>query len=252
MKNFGQKPSMVLFDFDDTLSEHRLFSQRLVITMARAMWTFHGGVVECWAKSVQVMMERLEESYIARFCPPTGAQPFGYREWLQEARTTAARWLYEGVGLEAPANAGQLALKGQKIALRRSVALFPRAREVVRGLQLRGFRLAIASGNDYGTLHHALVGCGLRSYFEKLYGADLVDCAKEGQEFYAAIFADLGLEPSQALVVDNDPKSIQWASEAGAQAIQVRLRQIQPEPIAPEALAVFDNLGSLLTFPLLR
>ncbi|WP_075164963.1 HAD family hydrolase [Chthonomonas calidirosea] len=252
MKNFSQRPSMVLFDFDDTLSEHRLFSQRLVGTMAFAMWTFHGGVVERWAESVQRMMMRLENSYIAQFCPPAGMSPFGYRRWFQEAQTRAVHWLYEEAGLEPQANARQLALKGQKVALHRSAALFPRAREVVRGLQLRGFRMSIASGNDSRTLHHALVGCGLRPYFEKLYGADLVDCAKEGPEFYRAIFEDLGIEPSQALVIDNDAASIQWAWKAGARSIQVRLRRSLAEPIAEEALAVFDSLGDLLTFPLLR
>lgn len=242
----------VFFDFDDTLSEHQQFSKKFVATMAHALWICEGGMQARWQQGVVQMMARLEASYIARFCPPEGPRPFGYRQWLCQARVWATQWLYEGVNRNPSERAESLVKAAQKAALHSTQALFPGAREVVQALELRGFSLYIASGNDSKTLHHALIGCGLRSYFRKLFGPDLTDCAKEGPEYYQAVFANLQIAPHEALVIDNAPEAIDWACKAGAWALQVRLRSNDPEPLAKEAISALADIRELLRFPFLR
>jgi FMN phosphatase YigB (HAD superfamily) len=62
---------------------------------------------------------------------------------------------------------------------------------------------------------------GVRHCFHRLYGPDLVNRLKEGTEYYARIFADAGVAPDEALVVDDNPLVLRWAVQAGARTVLV-------------------------------
>ena len=165
------------------------------------------------------MLETLEAQYIAQF----RAIPTNYNAWFARLHPQAMELVFGGMGLPVPANAEQLSRDTQKQALSACDAAFPGAKQAVETLKQRGYTLHMASGNDSGHLRSALAGMGLEPCFERLYGPDLVDCAKESPEFYKRVFADLNLPPAQALIIDNDPNAIRWAQFVGAKAIQVDL-----------------------------
>jgi FMN phosphatase YigB (HAD superfamily) len=62
---------------------------------------------------------------------------------------------------------------------------------------------------------------GVRHCFHRLYGPDLVNRLKAGTEYYAGIFADAGVAPDEALVVDDNPLVLRWAVQAGARTLLV-------------------------------
>jgi HAD superfamily hydrolase (TIGR01509 family) len=80
----------------------------------------------------------------------------------------------------------------------------------------------------------------VRECFERLYGPDLVDTFKRSPEYYRRVFADAGVRPPDALVVDDNPGALEWAIQAGAQAILVH-----KEPPPDWAAARIRSLSEL-------
>src|SRR6266702_1428013 len=66
-----------------------------------------------------------------------------------------------------------------------------------------------------------LQAMGVHDCFGRLYGPDLIDTFKEGPEYYERMFADLGIAPADALVVDDCPRAIGWAMQVGARTVLV-------------------------------
>lgn len=234
--------AVILFDFDDTLSEQTPFLLQYAHAIARTLAEKHGGEVDRWSECAVAMMQTLEADYIARFRD----DPLnGYCAWLREMRRRASELLFTGMGAPLPADPAETALRTLKTALSQCEALFPGAREAVQQLHQYGYSLHMASGNDSDHLHAALCGAGIEPYFDRLFGPDRIDCAKEGPEFFARICTSLGVSPDRVLVVDNDPNAIGWAAKAGVRGIQVDLLPSKRVGRAPEATALVTDLSEL-------
>jgi HAD superfamily hydrolase (TIGR01509 family) len=98
---------------------------------------------------------------------------------------------------------------------------FPGVIESIRELRTRGYQLSTASGEASLDLSSYLEGMGVRDCFERLYGPDLINTFKSGPAYYARLLADAGVPPERALVVDDSPKAIAWATEVGARTVFV-------------------------------
>src|SRR5260221_12480797 len=83
---------------------------------------------------------------------------------------------------------------------------------------------------------------GVRRCFDRLYGADLINTFKEGPEYYAHLFADVGVQPEEALVVDDSADAARWASQLGA---GIALVSSSPHP----EIGTAPLLGSLAELP---
>jgi phosphoglycolate phosphatase-like HAD superfamily hydrolase len=102
-------------------------------------------------------------------------------------------------------------------------AAFPGAPEAVRALRLQGrWVLHTASGEASYELDGYLRGMGIREHFTTLYGPDLVVAVKGSDHYYPRVFADAGLAPGAAVVVDDSPAALGKAAEAGARTVLVR------------------------------
>ena len=93
--------------------------------------------------------------------------------------------------------------------------------DTVRTLHRQGYTLHTASGESSLDLAGYLQAMGVRDCFGRLYGPDLIDILKEGPEYYERMFADLGIAPADALVVDDSPRAIEWVRQLGARAVLV-------------------------------
>ncbi len=74
---------------------------------------------------------------------------------------------------------------------------------------------------------------GVLDCFTRLYGPDLINTHKNSPNYYAHIFADAGVEPAHALVIDDSLATVQWARQAGARALLIGtdLRSLAELPI---------------------
>ncbi len=175
-----------------------------------------GGDAAAWAEANRRVIDEL----LAGMWLDPVADYRAYHE--QEART----WLVgmcRYVGVAPPPDEEIVALHDRATAWItpqvRSAA--PGAVEAIRTLHGRGYRLMTASGEDSLSLDGYLTGMGVRACFEHLYGPDLIDTTKHGPLYYRRVLADIGVAPAQAIFVDDSPRAVGWAREAGARAIYV-------------------------------
>lgn len=87
-----------------------------------------------------------------------------------------------------------------------------------------------------------LEGMEVRHCFGRLYGADMINTFKEGPEYYKRIFTDVGILPTEALVVDDCPHAIAWAAQTGARTVLISTSS------SPEN-SVTLRIGSLAELP---
>ena len=180
-----------------------------------------GGASDAWAAANVTAVER-EMDYYRRAC-------WGRTDLdaVNVWRDLDRRWLRdmcEIVGVAAPADDDEciaLAEAASASIIPRVNSAFPGAAGAIRALHARGYRLHTASGERSTELHGYLTGMGVRDCFGRLYGPDLVRTLKEGPAYYARILADAGVNPARALVVDDTPRSLRWAAEAGARTLLV-------------------------------
>lgn len=179
-----------------------------------------GGTHEAWAEANREVMNRILE-------------PVGWEARLQASpdyrsfdRTYLIDWL-QGmcvlVGVSAPADDECFALAHQASAAipPRVRSAFPGVVEAIRALHQRGYALSTASGESSTDLAGYLTGMGVRGCFQHLYGPDLINTHKHGPAYYERIFADAGVDPARALIVDDNPGPIVWARQAGARAVLI-------------------------------
>jgi FMN phosphatase YigB (HAD superfamily) len=173
-----------------------------------------GGTPEAWrAANYQVIVRLVDaDGGRARLRAAPDYASFErqyYVDWL--------RWMCELVGVPAPADDDCVVLgrAATRFITPRVCAAFPGAVAAIRTLRRLGYVLHTASGDGY------LQGMGVRDCFDRLYGPDLVGAFKDGPRFYQRLFADAGLPPQDALVVDDNAEAVGWAAQAGAKTVLI-------------------------------
>lgn len=209
-------PRPVIFlDDGGVISDNRLRSAQWQHLVAEFLVPRLGGTPEAWAAANGQMIRRMLQpgSWEARM----RAAP-DYVSFERQYHIDWLRWMCESVGVEAPADEECVALghATTRYAIPRVQAAFPGAVAAIRELHQQGYVLHTASGEPSEDLEGYLQGMGVRAYFGRLYGPDLVDTFKDGPLFYQHIFADAGVEPQDALVVDDNANAIGWAAQVGA------------------------------------
>jgi len=232
----------VFLDFDDTLSDPFVFHTQYVREIGALLAPQYGGDAEGWAKAAIDLLEKLESEYLARF---TTNPLNGYCAWLETVRERSAHHMFERMGLPTPADAARIARETQFNALLQCNAAFPGAVQALTELFESGYRIQIASGQESEYLMAALMGAGLESFTESKFGPDLVDCAKEGPEYYQQIFEATGVRAAEAVVVDDSPPAIGWAMQTGAAVIQSRVSRERHFDVVPGVAMVMTDLRDL-------
>ncbi|GCE07095.1 HAD family hydrolase [Dictyobacter aurantiacus] len=119
---------------------------------------------------------------------------------------------------------------------------FPGAAQAIRRLYDAGYTLHTASGEPSNELAYYLEGMEVRDCFGRLYGPDLIDTFKLTPRYYERVFADLGIEPAEALIVDDRPDCIDQAARLGAHTVLIG-------PKSPETYRPDLRLASLAELP---
>jgi HAD superfamily hydrolase (TIGR01509 family) len=199
-----------------------------------------GGEPSAWEEANRVTAERLFEpgalSERMRRAP----------DWVSYDRDYNLDWLrmmceYVGVPVPQEDRALALAVEASRTIVGLVHAPMAGATEAILALHGGGFELHTASGEYSDDLDAILRKLGVRHCFGRLYGPDLVNSLKAGPEYYRRVFAGTGVQPGNALVVDDSPRALGWAQEMGAKTVLV-----QREPPPTRAAA---HIGSLAELP---
>lgn len=106
--------------------------------------------------------------------------------------------------------------------VRRQVAARPGALELVEGLRGRdGVRLGLASNSPRFLVDDALATAGLVGAFETIVTPADVERAKPAPDIYLRACKDLGVDPSEALALEDSASGVTAAKAAGLYTIAV-------------------------------
>lgn len=214
-------PEIVLFiDDGGVMNDNSLRGEQWRRLVAEFFAPILGGAPSAWAEANWVVMNRMlvPDAWAARLRAASGYSDFerAYQlDWLGEMCALV------GVARPSDEECRELAARAAAYITPRVRAAFPGAVEAIRALAARGYTLHTASGEPSTDLAGYLDGMGVREHFGRLYGPDLIDTFKDGPEYYERVFADAGVAPADALVVDDSPLAIAWATQAGAHAVLV-------------------------------
>ncbi|MGL4722300.1 MAG: HAD family hydrolase [Desulfovibrionaceae bacterium] len=89
-------------------------------------------------------------------------------------------------------------------------------------LQLEGFKLAVASNSIRHTVELMMQYAQLTKYFEFMMSNQDVQKPKPDPEIYTKAIQQLGLLPSECLIVEDNKNGIKAATQAGAHVFVVR------------------------------
>ncbi len=102
-------------------------------------------------------------------------------------------------------------------------AAFPGVSEAIEDLYHKGYNLYLASGTESIELSFYYEAMGIKKFFKKLYGPDLINVLKVDDCFYKAIFKDLRINPNQGIFVEDKPYYLNIAEKIGANVVQACL-----------------------------
>lgn len=106
--------------------------------------------------------------------------------------------------------------------LRDGVELLPGAHSLISALKDRGYRLAVVSSSLQWMMDEVLSQTGLGELFDASVSADDVSEEKPSPEPYLKALSELGLEASQAVVVEDSETGVASAKAAGVAVIAIR------------------------------
>jgi HAD superfamily hydrolase (TIGR01509 family) len=106
--------------------------------------------------------------------------------------------------------------------VRRQVEARPGALELVAGIRaLDGVRLGLASNSPRFLVDDALATAGLVGVFETIVTSSDVELAKPAPDIYLRACQDLGVDPSEALALEDSASGVAAAKAAGLTCIAV-------------------------------
>ncbi len=128
--------------------------------------------------------------------------------------------------------------------VRRQVEARPGAVELVAGIRaLDGVRLGLASNSPRFLVDDALATAGLADVFETIVTSSDVEHAKPAPDIYLRACQDLGVEPSEAVALEDSASGVAAAKAAGLTCIAVPQFA---ETDASAADRIIDSLEELL------
>jgi HAD superfamily hydrolase (TIGR01509 family) len=215
---------IILLDDGGVMNDNRLRGEQWPLLVGEFFAPRLGGTMTAWAEANRLVVQRMFESanWLQRVRASSDYAHFERTYWLD--------WLSEmgqlvGITLPYEEVCIHLAQQAESAIIPRIRSAFPGASEAIKQLHSEGYTLHTASGESSVHLTHYLEGMGVRDCFGRLYGVDLLNTLKEGPAYYHQLFADLQIAPGDALIVDDSPRALAWASSLGARTVLVGATQ---------------------------
>jgi HAD superfamily hydrolase (TIGR01509 family) len=216
----GAKP-VILLDDGGVMNDTRLRGPQCERLAGEFFAPRLGGESSAWAEANRICIASIFEPEPWRRRVQAAAQDYAsfegtyWRDWVSG--------MCRLVGVEAPPEAAciELACQGETYITSRVHSAFPGAIETIGELHTQGYTLHTASGASSLSLHGYLQAMGVREYFGRLYGSDLLQMLKVTPAYYERLFADAQLAPGEALIVDDSPRVLAWARDLGAMTVLV-------------------------------
>ena len=132
-----------------------------------------------------------------------------------------------------------------KIEFEQGIPLMPYAKEILKYLKEKNYRIALASSTRYESVKRQLTNAGIIDYFETITTGDMVTHSKPNPEIYQKAIKSLNLKPEECIAIEDSPNGIKSAFAANLKVIMIP-DKIQPtEEIKQMTEKIYPNLNYL-------
>jgi HAD superfamily hydrolase (TIGR01509 family) len=132
-----------------------------------------------------------------------------------------------------------------KIEFEQGISLMPYAKEILKYLKEKNYRIALASSTRYESVKRQLTNAGIIDYFETITTGDMVTHSKPNPEIYQKAIKSLNLKPEECIAIEDSPNGIKSAFAANLKVIMIP-DKIQPtEEIKQIIEKIYPNLNYL-------
>jgi beta-phosphoglucomutase len=153
---------------------------------------------------------------------PFGIRDFDYGRYAGWKTANVIEDVLRKAGLEpAPQRIAELAAEKSRLAREKLLELNPVAPDTIHVLERlsREYRLGLASSGSRASIALFLASNACADLFQSVLCGDDVKNAKPHPEIYQRTFGALGIDPADALVIEDAVAGIQSAIAAGAGAV---------------------------------
>jgi HAD superfamily hydrolase (TIGR01509 family) len=240
----GISRPMIFLDDGGVMNDNKLRGPQWQRLVAEFFVPLLGGEPERWSEANRIQSERIFDlgNWRTRVEAASDHASFDHAyqiDWL------AGMCALVGVLVPSEETCFELGHLAEEYVCKRVHAAYPGAVEAIQALHRQGTTLHTASGEPSWSLNGYLQAMGVRDCFGRLYGPDLINTLKEGPAYYERLFADIGIEPANAIIVDDLPRAIDWAAQAGAQTVLVG-SSLAPETMATRRIKSLAELPALI------
>lgn len=125
--------------------------------------------------------------------------------------------------------------------------VMPGVEPLLDWLSTRGLGYVLATNSEALYAERCLSAAGLLERFPQRVSRDQVARGKPSPDLFLAAAGQLGLEPSQCLVLEDSPTGLAAARAAGAFPVLIQRDEALRDTLSDQAGAVFSDLSAFLT-----
>lgn len=220
----------IFFDDGDTLNDNRIRGKQWQQLVGEFFSSKFGREPELWGKANAEVIKDFGGKEVPKLLYENKEKShkmfinWFIKKWIND--------MFDSVGIKRPEknNYKEIYYSAAQFVETRINAAFPGIIESIKNLYEKGYSLYTASGTESIELNFYYEGMGVRKFFKKLYGPDLINILKTDYSFYRAIFEDLGILPKNAIIIEDKPYYLNIAENLGANVIQACLTgQFDPQ-----------------------
>ncbi|MFD1675208.1 HAD family hydrolase [Alicyclobacillus fodiniaquatilis] len=234
------KTPVLFIDDGGVLSDNRVREPQWEDVLAAYIPTVLDGTTEQWSTANKSVFGRYTDEFLMELWIQAGGN---YECFIAKERYFWMKSMCEIVGISTPTfeRCVEIASDASRFVCPRIQATIEGAAEAVKMVYEQGFTMHTASGEASRDLEDYLQSMGIRHCFGTLYGIDLVGALKLSGTYYERLFARAGVDPADALVVEDRAKAGIWARNLGARVMIVSS--------SPTDLNGMEQISSIVDLP---
>ncbi len=209
----------ILFDDGGVISNNLVKSEQWKKLLGQYLVPKYGGNPQSWAEAnekfvVDIAQKLSSLSLENRY--------LSFKEFKEMEDETFIESMFKYINIPLPE-------KEEYHSIRREIEAFvapkvscaiPGIKKSIETLYDSGYKLFMASGDCSWVLKDYLTTMGVKNYFINYYGPDITNVMKTSINYYEVIFEHAKIQAKQAIVIDDTPIHLQYASQLGAKTIQ--------------------------------
>jgi HAD superfamily hydrolase (TIGR01509 family) len=208
----------IFFDDGGVLNDNRIRGKQWKKLVGEYYYSRFGGAPEIWGEA----NHKLITAFFSDFKGEKRRKFKNYEDFYTDFKKKMVLGMFKEAGKNLPKNIDLIEVfnSTNQFVIPKIRSAIPGIIESIKELSSNRFSLCTAAGAVSIEMKMYLEGMGIIQYFKKVYGPDLINKWKSNQDYYSTIFKNLNINPRTAIIIDDQPRFLEAALQAGANVIQ--------------------------------